>query len=102
MASARELTKIHEQVVPGSAAELRDWLAADPDHGLGEFVLLIAGAPEMRDPDQVTVAVDELLKALLGSMSVSEAARVAAGLSGLKKNALYERALQLQASKQET
>jgi 16S rRNA (cytidine1402-2'-O)-methyltransferase len=42
--------------------------------------------------------VDELLKALLGAMSVSEAARVAAGLSGLKKNALYERALQLQKS----
>jgi 16S rRNA (cytidine1402-2'-O)-methyltransferase len=93
---ARELTKIHEQVVVRSAAELRDWLAADPDRSLGEFVLLIAGMPEQRDPDQVTVTVDELLGALLGSMGVSEAARVAAGLSGLKKNALYERALQLQ------
>lgn len=94
---ARELTKIHEQVVTGTAAELRDWLAADPDRSLGEFVLLIAGVPEEHDPDRVNVTVDALLAALLGAMSVSEAARVAAGLSGLKKNALYERALQLQA-----
>ncbi|HXG28319.1 MAG TPA: 16S rRNA (cytidine(1402)-2'-O)-methyltransferase [Nevskiales bacterium] len=99
LALARELTKIHEQVVAGTAAELRDWLAADADRSLGEFVLLIAGAPEQRHADQITVTVDDLLKALLGAMSVSEAARVAAGLSGLKKNALYERALQLQAQK---
>jgi 16S rRNA (cytidine1402-2'-O)-methyltransferase len=99
MAIARELTKIHEQVVGGTTAEMRDWLMADPNHRLGEFVVLIAGAAEQRDPDQVNVTVDELLKALLGAMSVSEAARVAAGLSGLKKNALYERALQLQAAK---
>jgi 16S rRNA (cytidine1402-2'-O)-methyltransferase len=97
LALARELTKIHEQVVTGTAAELRHWLAADANHSLGEFVLLIAGAPEEREPEQVSVTVDELLRTLLGAMGVSEAARVAAGLSGLKKNALYERALQLQA-----
>lgn len=99
VAVARELTKIHEQVASGTAAELRDWLATDPNHSLGEFVLLIAGVEDERDPDQVTVTVDALLTALLGHMSVSEAARVAAGLSGLKKNALYERALQLSFSR---
>jgi 16S rRNA (cytidine1402-2'-O)-methyltransferase len=92
---ARELTKIHEQVVTGTATELRDWLAIDPDRSLGEFVLLIAGVPEEQDADKVTVTVDELLTALLNSMSVKEAARVAAGLSGLKKNTLYDRALHL-------
>lgn len=99
VAVARELTKIHEELASGTALEIRDWLAADPNHSLGEFVLLIAGVAEEHDPDHVTVSVDDLLKALLGAMSVSEAARVAAGLSGLKKNALYERALQLQSSK---
>jgi 16S rRNA (cytidine1402-2'-O)-methyltransferase len=96
---ARELTKIHEQVVSGTAAELRDWLGADPNHSLGEFVLLIAGVAQGRDPDRVSVTVDELLATLLESMGVSEAARVAAGLSGLKKNALYERALALHSSR---
>lgn len=93
---ARELTKIHEEVRTGTIAELRDWLAADAHRKLGEFVLMIAGVRQNDDPDQVTVSVDNLLKALLGAMSVSEVARVAAQLSGLKKNALYERALQLQ------
>lgn len=99
LAIARELTKVHEQVVTGTAVELRGWLAADTDHGLGEFVLLIAGVPQARDPDRINVTVDELLRALLNAMTVSEAARVAAGLSGLKKNALYERALQLHGQK---
>ncbi len=97
IALARELTKIHEQVVAGTALEVRDWLAADANHSLGEFVLLIAAAPQEREPERISVTVDELLRALLGAMGVSEAARVAAGLSGLKKNALYERALRLQA-----
>lgn len=96
---ARELTKLHEQVVTGTAAELSAWLAADADRGLGEFVLLIGGVAEASDPDRVNVTVDELLGALLNAVTVSEAARVAAGLSGLKKNALYERALQLAASR---
>lgn len=97
---ARELTKIHEQVVTGTAAELRQWIGADPDRSLGEFVLMIAGVPEARDPDRVNVTVDELLAALLEGLGVSEAARIAARLSGLKKNALYERALQLAAARE--
>lgn len=37
----RELTKIHEEVVSGSPAEVSAYFAAHPDHLRGEFVVII-------------------------------------------------------------
>lgn len=38
---SRELTKIHEEVVAGSAEELQAYFSAHPDHVRGEFVVII-------------------------------------------------------------
>ena len=43
VAVCRELTKLHEEVVRGSAAELAERYAAEPPRG--EVVLVIGGAP---------------------------------------------------------
>lgn len=40
---ARELTKIHEEYVRGSAQEVRDYFQNNPDKVRGEFVVLISG-----------------------------------------------------------
>ena len=40
---ARELTKLHEEVVRGSASELLEYFASHPDHIKGEFVILVEG-----------------------------------------------------------
>jgi len=40
---ARELTKIHEEVVSGSAEELLSYFGEHPDHIKGEFVVMVAG-----------------------------------------------------------
>ncbi|PIR83446.1 16S rRNA (cytidine(1402)-2'-O)-methyltransferase [Candidatus Kaiserbacteria bacterium CG10_big_fil_rev_8_21_14_0_10_56_12] len=37
----RELTKLHEEVVSGAPAELRDYFEATPEHVRGEFVVLL-------------------------------------------------------------
>ena len=37
----RELTKIHEQVISGTAAELLTYFEANPDKVRGEFVVII-------------------------------------------------------------
>ncbi|MBU6214880.1 16S rRNA (cytidine(1402)-2'-O)-methyltransferase [Patescibacteria group bacterium] len=39
---ARELTKIHEEVVSGTPAELLAYFADHPDHLRGEFVVMVA------------------------------------------------------------
>ena len=63
---SREVTKLHEEFVRGTLAELAEWAATTPR---GEIVLVIEGAPE---PDDATD--DEILVALR--------ARLAEGLSG--------------------
>lgn len=40
---ARELTKLHEEVVRGTAAEVREYFVQNPDHIRGEFVVIIEG-----------------------------------------------------------
>jgi 16S rRNA (cytidine1402-2'-O)-methyltransferase len=37
----RELTKIHEEVVSGTAAQLLELIAADENHARGEFVVIV-------------------------------------------------------------
>ena len=38
---ARELTKLHEEVVTGTAEYVFDYFCAYPDHVRGEFVVLV-------------------------------------------------------------
>jgi len=89
---ARELTKLHEQVFCGSAAELVAWLALSPNHLKGEFVLMIAGAPEKASTDS---ELDELLSILLQEVSVKQSAGLAAKLTGASRNDCYKRAMLL-------
>jgi len=75
-------------------AEASAWLAADPHRQKGEFVILLEGAPAIGDAD--AAQAERILTILLGACSVKQAATLAAQITGQKKNALYERALQLQ------
>lgn len=39
----RELTKLHEEVIRGSAQEVQEYFKAHPDHIRGEFVVVVEG-----------------------------------------------------------
>jgi 16S rRNA (cytidine1402-2'-O)-methyltransferase len=87
---AKELSKLFEAVVEGDAASLRDWLAADPARGRGEFVLIVAGAPAGGQAGEA----ERVLRLLLADgLPVSQAAALAAAIAGEAKKRLYEIAL---------
>ena len=90
---ARELSKLFEQIHRCALAAASAWLAADPQHQKGEFVLLLEGAPAAVDTE--AAEAERILRILLASCPVSQAATLAAQISGCKKNALYQRALQI-------
>ncbi len=90
---ARELSKLFEQIHRCPLGEAADWLAADPHHQRGEFVVLVEGAPEASDA--ASVEAQRILEILLEECPVSQAAALTAKITGQKKNALYELALQL-------
>jgi 16S rRNA (cytidine1402-2'-O)-methyltransferase len=91
IAIARELTKKFEEVARMRLGDAAAWLAAEPQRVQGEFVLVVAAGE--KKPTQ-TIAAERTLQALLEVMAPSEAAKLAAKITGLPRRALYERALQ--------
>lgn len=89
---ARELTKAFETVHGDGLARLRAWLSEDPDRRRGEFVVLVHGAPEA---DQDEAEADRVLGILVAEVGVRQAAALAAQITGLSRNRLYRRALEL-------
>lgn len=94
-ALARELTKKFETVRAGSLAELRAYLADEPEARAGEFVVLIRGAGPEAVEDRAEA--ERVLETLLESLPLKEAVALTARLTGAPKNRLYERALALKA-----
>jgi len=92
VAIARELTKKFEEVARMALGEARAWLAAVPGRSQGEFVLVLA-AGEAREP--AALDAERVLGVLLESLAPSEAARMAARITGLSRRELYRKALEL-------
>jgi 16S rRNA (cytidine1402-2'-O)-methyltransferase len=87
VAVCRELTKVHEEVVRGSAAELAERYADAPPKG--EVVLVIGPAPE-HDGEVDETALDALAKLVDAGAKPRRAAQVVAELTGASANALYK------------
>lgn len=86
MAVARELTKVHEEVLRGTASEIREQLSGR-DAIRGEFVVMIAKASEpARDATPPAEAVALLVSAGVDRM---EAMKTVARERGLSKRDVY-------------
>jgi len=90
---ARELTKLFEEIHRCRLSDARAWLEADANRQKGEFVILVEGASSSGEEDDAET--DRILSILLAECPVKQAATLAAQITGKKKNALYERALQM-------
>ncbi len=88
---ARELTKRFETFERGSLSDLADRF--DEAQVKGEIVILV-GPPEDK-PEAEADDLDTLLAAALADMPVSAAAKTVARATGLDRNEVYKRALDL-------
>ncbi|WP_298305363.1 16S rRNA (cytidine(1402)-2'-O)-methyltransferase [uncultured Erythrobacter sp.] len=86
---ARELTKLHEECRTDAASELIEHYTAHPPKG--EIVLMIGPLTHI----DKAVDPDALLKEALADMSVSKAAGKIAKATGLDRQTLYARAVEL-------
>jgi 16S rRNA (cytidine1402-2'-O)-methyltransferase len=93
---AREITKKFETITSTTLAEASHWLAADPNRERGEFVLLVDAPPHSADANaESTIDAKRLLLALVEELPPARAARVAAAVTGLSRDALYAQAVEL-------
>ncbi|CTQ56899.1 Ribosomal RNA small subunit methyltransferase I [Roseibium album] len=90
---ARELTKRYETFERGTLPELAERMADKPIKG--EIVILV-GPPEEK-PEADASDLDALLAEALVDMPVSTAAKKVAKATGLDRNEVYKRALDLKA-----
>jgi 16S rRNA (cytidine1402-2'-O)-methyltransferase len=88
---ARELTKKFESIVTLPLRDAPAWLAADPNHVRGEFVVIVhppAAAAAMVDSEAMRV-----LDVLLGALPPTLAAKLASQITGRSKAELYKMTL---------
>ena len=87
VAVCRELTKVHEEVVRGSAAELAERYAGKPPKG--EVVLVLGPSAEPAPGEGPPAGLDQLRRLVDAGAKPREAAKVVAELTGGGVNALY-------------
>ena len=88
VAVCRELTKLHEEVVRGTAAELAERYADEGPRG--EVVLVFGGAPPHEGADPA--AIDAVRRLIGAGAKARTAASVVAELTGASANELYRAA----------
>ena len=93
---ARELTKTFETLKGLPLAELREFIAADSNQQRGECVLLVGGWQAPEGEEAISAESLRVLDLLLAEMPVKRAAALAAEITGVRKNLLYQAALERQ------
>lgn len=93
---ARELTKAFETIKGAPLDELCDWVAGDANQQRGECVLLVEGWQAAPGEEAVSAEALRVLDLLLAELPLKRAAALAAEITGVRKNLLYQAALERQ------
>ncbi|MBW9259079.1 MAG: 16S rRNA (cytidine(1402)-2'-O)-methyltransferase [Candidatus Thiodiazotropha sp. (ex. Lucinisca nassula)] len=91
---AREMTKTYETFLRGNLETLLQTLQQEEDQRKGEFVVLIEGST-VASQSRVEVDVEQMLITLLAELPLKQAVSLASSITGIKKNKLYNHALEL-------
>jgi 16S rRNA (cytidine1402-2'-O)-methyltransferase len=85
----RELTKLHEQTVSGTLAEISDRLERGEIPRKGEFVVVVAGG----EAAGTHAIVEDLARELAAVLPVRQAATIVAKVTGARRNEVYQKLL---------
>lgn len=92
----RELTKAFETLKGLPLGELHAFVAADSNQQRGECVVLVGGWSAPEDEQAISTEAQRVLDLLLAELPLKRAAALAAEITGVRKNLLYQAALEKQ------
>jgi 16S rRNA (cytidine1402-2'-O)-methyltransferase len=95
----RELTKKFEQIARMPLASAEQWIAADANRERGELVLVVDADERKAVVDVLRPDVERWLAVLCDAMPPAAAARLAAEATGMPRDTLYARAVELKQAK---
>jgi len=98
---ARELTKLHEEFLRGSAQEVLETLRARGEPVRGEVTIVVEGSSRSRQMRPAAEWQTLLEEALARGRSLKEAAREVAAQCGVSRRTVYTYGLQSRAAKSE-
>tara|TARA_R100001143_G_scaffold63040_1_gene68238 strand:+ start:3695 stop:4684 length:990 start_codon:yes stop_codon:yes gene_type:complete len=89
---AREMTKVHETFLSGKLESLHSQIEADTNQQRGEIVILVEGRDkhQRQQAEEISVNAGHVLDTLLEELPLKQASSLAARITGLKKNQLYQ------------
>lgn len=90
---ARELTKTYETIRQASLGELEEWVRSDENQRRGEFVVVVHGHQQEEQTGLSEESI-RVLALLVKELPVKQASKLAAEITGEKKNRLYQYALE--------
>lgn len=93
MAVAREMTKVHEQVIQGTTTQVCQHFESTPDNCRGEIVIIIQGIEPTAKSSTFSLTAKQLMNELIKELPASKAASITAKLSGETKKTCYNYAL---------
>jgi len=95
VAVVRELTKVHEEVISGTALEVIETLKVR-DEIKGECVVLIEPILEKQE-EQTDVDIENLVSKVKnsGEISLSSAIKIVSAITGIHKNKIYKTAIKI-------
>ena len=92
---ARELTKFHETMIKTTIEAAVQLVQEDANMRKGEFVVIVAGAAEIKENEKnLSAEQKRILTLLLKHHSTKLAAELAAEITGARKKLLYQAALE--------
>ena len=89
----RELTKMFETIKAGTLENLHEFVSSDANQRKGEIAIVVEGEKAKTTENEINSEAERILKLLLKELPTKKAAAIAAEITGLRKNQLYQHAL---------
>jgi len=87
---AREITKTFETIYSGSVADLQAFVASDSNQRRGEMVVMVRGVSRTEKKVDIDPEAERLMRILMNELSLKQASKLVAEITGLKKKPLYQ------------